>query len=197
MEQNHSETIIDDLRFLTEPKPLWFYLVIIGVCIFIYLVFRAVKKRRSKSILSQSLTESQVAEDALLELEKLREKMNRETSRQYAILASGIIRRYIERQFAIQAPFCSTEEFLLQAQNSNSLTSQDKQMLGNFLSCCDFLKFARAYAEREELEKLHDAAVEFVKRTQNHKPQIHKSDKGAEHNDKDINPTLYKSSDKI
>ncbi|MGC8886865.1 MAG: hypothetical protein ACP5MG_06885 [Verrucomicrobiia bacterium] len=196
MGQNYGETIIDDLRFLTEPKPLWFYLVIIAVCVLIYLLFRAIKKQKSKPISLQPLTESQIAEDALLELEKLREKMSRETSRQYAILASGIIRRYIERQFAIQAPFCSTEEFLIQAKNSNSLTANDKQMLANFLACCDFLKFALAYAEREELEKLHNAAVEFVKRTQNHKPQILKPDENPEHND-NLKPTPYNSADKI
>lgn len=169
MEQNLTDNIIDDLRFLTQPKPLWFYLVIIGVCISVYLIVKCFKKRKDKKAIPVAVSESQTVEDALDELEKLRAKMNRENSRLYAIKASGIIRRYIERRFGIHAPLRSTEEFLVEAQMSNSLSDSDKQSLGNFLVCCDFLKFARAFAEREELEKLHESAVEFVKRT-NHQP---------------------------
>ena len=40
-----------------------------------------------------------------------------------------------------------------------------RELLAEFLGCCDFLKFARARAELAELEAQHQAAVRFVRET--------------------------------
>jgi len=169
---NNLTNIIDDLRLLAEPIPLWWWLIAIAIAVLLYGIGAEILKRRKKAAQTvQQSSDPQIVEDALAELEKLRKTMSREQSRIYATMASGIIRRYIERKFAIEAPCRSTEEFLAEAKESKSLTEKDRQLLGNFLNSCDFLKFACAYAEKEELEKLHDLAVEFVKKTSNQTPK--------------------------
>jgi hypothetical protein len=105
-------------------------------------------------------------EDALAELDKAHKQLSKENCRPYAICVSGIVRRYIEHRFSIRAPHRSTEEFLGEAQRAPELGAKHKEKLGYFLQCCDFLKFARGYADVDELELLHQAAVIFVTETQ-------------------------------
>ncbi len=171
---NSVTNIVDDLRLLAQPVPLWWWLIAIAIAAVLYGIVTEVLKRKKRVTIVPASVDNQIVEDALAELEELRKTMSREQSRIYATKASGIIRRYIERKFAIEAPCRSTEEFLVEAKESKSLTEKDRQMLGNFLNSCDFLKFACAYAEKEELDKLHNLAVEFVKKTSNQasKPEV-------------------------
>lgn len=172
MNQNYTD-IIDDLRFLSEPRPLSWAAAALCVLLAVTLIF-LIRKRRRKIVVSENKT-SVVARayiDALAELEKLRNQLSRERSRDYAIRASSIIRTYIEQRFEISAPLLSTEEFFARVQNSEKFDDSDRQALKEFLSACDFLKFARAWAEKDELENLHNLAVEFVKKTNNHKSKM-------------------------
>jgi hypothetical protein len=172
MNQQYTD-IIDDLRFLSEPRPLLWILASLCVLLAIVLVF-LIRKRRKKSVglNNEPSVAARVYIDALTELEKLRNQLSRERSREYAIQASDIVRRYIEQRFEINAPTLSTEEFFIYVQNSDKFDNSDRQALKEFLSACDFLKFARAWAEKDELINLHNLAVEFVKKTHNHKPEM-------------------------
>ena len=172
MNQQYTD-IIDDLRFLSEPRPLLWILASLCVLLAIVLVF-LIRKRRKKSVdlNNEPSVAARVYIDALTELEKLRNQLSRERSREYAIQASDIVRRYIEQRFEINAPTLSTEEFFIYVQNSDKFDNSDRQALKEFLSACDFLKFARAWAEKDELINLHNLAVEFVKKTHNHKLEM-------------------------
>jgi hypothetical protein len=167
---NSPSDIVDDLRLLQEPIPLWQQpwfiattLTLVTLAVFIYWL-------RHRRLRAAEAVPAQVAEtaheDALSELERLFALVEAEQSRPYAIESSGIVRRYIERRFGIRAPLRSTEEFLREAQHSPKLAAEQQGLLGEFLGCCDFLKFVRGgAASREELEKLHRSAVDFVTAT--------------------------------
>lgn len=162
---NTSTNIIDDLRFL-EPwtaPPLWVWVVlaalVVGVVMFIQ------RRNAARRAAQGSEVAAHAHEDALAELEKARALMSPENSRPYGIEVSGIVRRYIERRFNIVAPRRSTEEFLVEAAASTRLEAAHRHLLAEFLSACDFLKFARARAELSELEAQHQAAVRFVTET--------------------------------
>jgi hypothetical protein len=99
---------------------------------------------------------------ALAELEHLLPLLSHEHSRDYAIKATGILRRYIEARYLLEAPKLATEEFLLLVQDAASLSAEERATLQTFLGHCDLLKFGRYTAAGAELEKLHTAAVEFV-----------------------------------
>ncbi|MCX7872584.1 MAG: hypothetical protein N2487_04795 [Verrucomicrobiae bacterium] len=172
MNGNYTD-IIDDLGFLSKPRPLLWLSAAILILLIIYLVYKLRKRHRKTSSLdkSQKSAQEEAYVDALAELEKLRSRMSRENSRVYAIEASAIVRKYIEQRFMICAPMRSTEEFFIEAQKSDKLDESDRKVLNEFLSACDFLKFAKAWAEMDELGKIHSLAVEFVKKTHNHTPQ--------------------------
>jgi hypothetical protein len=159
--------IIDDLRLLQAPRPwplvAWELLILAALlAAAYYLRRRRLAQRAPKPVL---VAPEVASEDALAELARLRKKIAVENSRVYAIEVSGVVRRYIERRFGIHAPRRSTEEFLAEAHRSPIMADKYQQLLGHFLACCDFLKFARGYAEVPELEMLHEAAVRFVTET--------------------------------
>lgn len=159
--------IIDDLRLLHEPHPLplwvWFLIaLVILIAIRLFQAWMAWKARRAADFYARA---EEAYEDALEELEKIHQRMGAEPCRLYAIEVSTVVRRYIERRFNIHAPTRTTEEFLQEARTSPLLSEKYQNQLGHFLKCCDFLKFAKGVADRDELEMLHQAAVIFVAET--------------------------------
>jgi len=166
---NQSYTnIIDDLRLLQAP-PVWAYVAVGVLVLALGAAVAYVLWKRAHPTPGLPLSPAAVAalqEDTLAELAKLHHLIAVENSRPYAIGVSAVVRRYIERRFAIRAPWRSTEEFLAEAKLSPLLDERHRGHLTRFLSCCDFLKFAKASAEVSELEMIHAAAVHFVKDTE-------------------------------
>ncbi len=164
---NPPTELIDDLRLLSPPEPFRLpYWPVFASLVAIVLIGWIIRARRAKNT-------AQAAEDALLkahanalaELERLFALIDTEQSRPYAIESSAIIRRYIEARFDLDAPTRSTEEFLAEALHSPKLAPEYQSLLGDFLKSCDLLKFARTFADRNELVQLHDSAIHFVKET--------------------------------
>ena len=83
---------------------------------------------------------------------------------------SEILRTYLEERFGLRAPERTTEEFLSELRNSISLDLKNKQVLGDFLTRCDLVKFARAEPGPAELQELHAAAVRLVEETAHRVP---------------------------
>ena len=86
--------------------------------------------------------------------------------REFCILVSDTIRWYLEERFDFHAPERTTEEFLYELQETNLLTPDQKQSLGEFLQRCDLVKFAKYEPGRPELEDLHGSAVRLVEETE-------------------------------
>jgi len=159
--------LIDDLRLLEPPEPFrinpWLLAAIVAVLLLIWLFIRYLRATRGAR--AQAHAAQQAYTDALEDLERLFALVDREESRPYAIESSTIIRRYIETRFELSAPRRSTEEFLVEAQQSPKLPPAHQASLREYLRICDLLKFARTLANRTELTQLHEAAVSFVKET--------------------------------
>lgn len=156
--------ILDDLRLLEAPSPfaVWnglavFFAVVLAAGLILW--FRQWARSRPQPAAASAET---AQEDALAELEKLRALITVQNSRIYAIGVSGVVRRYIERRFGLVAPRRSTEEFLMEAQASVKLDERHRRHLAEFLGACDFLKFARAFAELQELDQIHQTAARFI-----------------------------------
>ena len=79
---------------------------------------------------------------------------------------SDALRVYLEERFRFHAPERTTEEFLIELQNTNILTAQQKQSLTDFLQSCDLVKFARHEPAEAGLRDLHDCALRLVDETQ-------------------------------
>lgn len=94
--------------------------------------------------------------DALL-AEKLVEKGE---VQEFYFRLSGIVRMYIELRFGLMAPERTTQEFLVEVQRSDALRFGHKDLLGEFLTACDLVKFAR----HEPVGRQIDAAIDTVRR---------------------------------
>ena len=86
--------------------------------------------------------------------------------KEFCVLVSDAIRFYLEERFDFRAPERTTEEFLRELGETDLLTPEQKESLGNFLESCDLVKFAKYEPRENELRELHGAAVKLVEETE-------------------------------
>ncbi len=105
-------------------------------------------------------------EIALQHLAEARRLMDPDHAREYCFEVSGIVRRYIEERFWLQAPQLTTEEFIRElVEIPEALLVTHRTLLGNFLEHCDLAKFAGWRYCRPDLEAMHASAEIFVSQT--------------------------------
>jgi hypothetical protein len=80
-------------------------------------------------------------------------------------VVSDALRHYVENRFGLQAPERTTEEFLVELQNSRVLEESHKASLAEFLSHADLIKFAPHAPTQNELENLYNMATAWVMET--------------------------------
>jgi hypothetical protein len=97
----------------------------------------------------------------------------------FCVLVSDTVRFYLEERFKFRAPERTTEEFLHELQATDLLLPDQKQSLGEFLSVCDMVKFARYEPGPPELQALHDSAARLVDETEPQPEPAPSSDVGA------------------
>ncbi len=83
---------------------------------------------------------------------------------------SDILRKYLEIRFQLPALEQTTAEFLDGMRRSPQLSSDQQQVLRDFLERCDLVKFARAASTPEECRQLAEIARCFVKQTVTREP---------------------------
>ena len=84
----------------------------------------------------------------------------------FVSVCSDAVRVYLEESFNLRAPERTTEEFLYELQVSNQLADNVKTSLGEFLSRCDLVKFARYEPTQMELEDIHNCAMRIIEETE-------------------------------
>jgi hypothetical protein len=84
----------------------------------------------------------------------------------FCILVSDTIRLYLEERFDFRAPERTTEEFLHELRGTDLLVAEQKEKLGEFLECCDLVKFAKYEPGEPELLGLHSSALRLVEETE-------------------------------
>ena len=84
----------------------------------------------------------------------------------YCVAVSAALRTYLEERFDFRAPERTTEEFLVELQETALLGLYQKRSLAGFLEQCDLVKFAREQPGREALRELYNAAFKLVRETQ-------------------------------
>ncbi len=84
---------------------------------------------------------------------------------EYYVRLSEIVRYYLEGRFSFRAPEMTTEEFLESLKESPELKEDHKQLLRDFLSHCDMVKFARYGPTPLEMLDSFTAAERLVEQT--------------------------------
>jgi len=86
---------------------------------------------------------------------------------------SGILRHYIEHRFRLHAPERTTEEFLAELRFANVFASSDKQVLEEFLTHCDLVKFAKHEPTNEQIQRTFDLVKDFIERTKSDEAKVY------------------------
>ena len=89
---------------------------------------------------------------------------------------SDILRHYIEHRFDLRAPERTTEEFLAELQWTDALSGSDKERLGEFLTHCDLVKFARHEPTAEQIQRTFDLVKGFIEETRSDERKIEVGD---------------------
>lgn len=84
----------------------------------------------------------------------------------FVIAVSDAARCYLEERFNFRAPERTTEEFLHELRRTDRLTRDQKESLGEFLTNCDLVKFAKYEPGEPELRSLHASAIRLVEETE-------------------------------
>ncbi|MGI8821301.1 MAG: DUF4381 family protein [Chthoniobacterales bacterium] len=81
---------------------------------------------------------------------------------QFSIVVSDILRRYVSEQYQLPLTRQTSVEFLETLARSTTFSPDEQSLLGDFLSRCDLIKFARYEATAADSELLLEEATHFV-----------------------------------
>jgi hypothetical protein len=120
----------------------------------------------------QAISKKPAHEIAYAQLEGLRAKnyIALHRIKEYYTEISDIIRHYLENRFQLRAPEMTTEEFLIKVRDSSELISEHKNLLREFLLCCDLVKFAKYAPTLDEVNSIFDSAKHFIDQTKENEP---------------------------
>ncbi|MBN2269184.1 MAG: hypothetical protein JXN61_01130 [Sedimentisphaerales bacterium] len=90
---------------------------------------------------------------------------------------SNILRHYIEDRFDLRAPERTTEEFLSELARTELLGAGDKDGLGEFLTHCDLVKFAKHHPTTEQIQRTFDLVKKFIEKTKSDERKIDVTDR--------------------
>ena len=82
---------------------------------------------------------------------------------QFSIRVSDVLRRFVSEQFALPVTRQTSVEFLNAIAKSSPFSAGETQLLEDFLSRCDLIKFARYDATTMDSRRLLEEAINFVK----------------------------------
>ncbi len=105
-----------------------------------------------------------------LEALRIKDYIGKGLIKEYYTEVSDIIRHYLENRFRLKAPEMTTEEFLVSAKDAAELISEHKNLLKEFLLCCDLVKFAKYAPALDEVNSIFDSAKHFIDQTKENEP---------------------------
>ncbi len=166
MTNNIQNVDIRDIKpdvLILPPWWVWAALVlaVAGVVLAVWLVLR----KRRQDVKEVFVPRQNAVEEARERLEAARRLMMAGEVDAYYVAVSDAGRQYIERQFRLRAAEQTTEEFLQDVMRSQRLRPTHKELLADFLTQCDLVKFARFRPGPKEMEDTLAAAKRFVDET--------------------------------
>jgi hypothetical protein len=161
-------SVASDIRDIKPPvnipsgwEWLWWTLAALALAAIAYAVWRHWRKRQAQipvvPPIPAHIRAKQKLQDALALIAQ---------PKPFVIAVSEAARNYLEERFEFHAPERTTEEFLHELKGTNRLTPDQKESLGEFLQCCDMVKFAKYEPREPELHDLHGSALRLVEETE-------------------------------
>jgi hypothetical protein len=159
-----------DIRDIKGPLEMRDVLVTTAIWLAILILLAALAgafiftKRKIKEMVPPPKPAHVIAYEALEDLTR-RGLIAEGRIKEFYIDLSGIVRHYLEDRFRLKAPEMTTEEFLADVKQKKVLTSTQKELLRDFMSHCDLVKFARYGPTEEEIRSSVDSAKNLIDQT--------------------------------
>ncbi len=141
-----------------------FFFILLCLGVFFLVRFFMKKWSRQKRIQAPNKLPHEIAYERLEELKRANFPAQGKI-KQYYIVLSDIVRRYLEDQFLIKAPEMTTEEFLYSLNQVSSSAASCRIFLKDFLDSCDLVKFAKYGPGPDEIEKSFCLAKKLIDET--------------------------------
>lgn len=145
--------------------PWWVWALLVLAAAAVVLVVWLVLKKRRQEAKEVFVPRQNAVEEARERLEAARKLMLAGEIEAFYIAVSDAVRQYIERQFRLRAAEQTTEEFLQDMTRSQRMRPTHKELLEEFLTQCDLVKFARFRPGPKDMEAALAAATRFVDET--------------------------------
>ena len=105
------------------------------------------------------------AEIARRELDQASREIGILDAHRFSILVSDILRGYVSSKYALPLTRQTSPEFLADDRTRLKLSAKEKDLLEEFLTACDVLKFAPIMGSADDSSRLIEQAFTFVKST--------------------------------
>jgi hypothetical protein len=149
---------IEDIRPpIAGPPALWLVLLLASLLVLAIIAYFLWPNPKAK-VVRPPLPK----EIARTRLEKAKARISTDSSYEFSVEVSDILRSFIEQQFGIKAVRQTTIEFLTEAAKTSHFDLAHQEILRHFLDACDAIKFARVPAGKAESEALFEQASAFV-----------------------------------
>ncbi len=136
---------------------LWAFGIIAGLILIGVAVWLMTRRRKP---VEPELTPQQLAWRELNEL--IASKLSETDVKEYFVQLTGVVRRYIERSTAVNAPELTTEEFLRHVSRQKIFSEEEDRRLGVFLESADLVKFAGYQPDEEIIKQSTHKAKQFI-----------------------------------
>lgn len=157
--QLHDITAIEPLPPIEPPDHAWVWWTVLAGSCFLVIGLVLVMRRWLRRRALRSPAQLAMHEWSRLIAMKLPEKGR---SERFITLLTTLVRRYLERQFALPARRQTTPELLHQLAQTAALAPAEKQFLSSFLERCETVKFANAAMAPDECRQWAGAARQFL-----------------------------------
>ncbi len=158
-----------DIRGIAGPigfpvKISWYVYLIILLAVGVIATLFYIKNRKKKEIVIPPRPAYEIAYEALEEL-KRKKYLEDHKFNLYYVELSNIVRKYLENRFKLRATEMTTEEFLNNVKDNNTLSHKHKKLLRDFLLTCDLVKFAKYEPYDKEADLSFNAAKNLIDQT--------------------------------
>lgn len=173
--EQRADLKIEDIEGVVEipREPSFWWLWVLGVIAVASAVgfWLHLRRKRVKELVRIFRPAHEIAYERLRALVK-EDLISAGRIKEFYECVSDILRHYIEHRFDLRAPERTTEEFLLELANADVLSVPDKERLGEFLTHCDLVKFARHEPTTEQIQKTFDLVKDFIDKTKSDERKI-------------------------
>lgn len=175
-----AELVLEDIEgVVTIPKETslwWLWLLLALVVLTVPTVWWLLRRKRIRALVRIFKPAHEIAY-ARLRILVAEDLVEAGRTKQFYERISAILRYYIEDRFDLHAPERTTEEFLAELRQTAFLETSDKNVLAEFLTHCDLVKFAKHAPTTEQIQRTFDLVKDFIERTKSDQRMVDVTDR--------------------